>query len=144
MAVKWTTSTTRLYWGLWEQLLQVEGHRGDGFNNIPVCAAVGRLGPVCVDTVYGNVNELKDVHPVAQGHLDDGVQRDLDVGELVEGALGEVGHDATDDGLVGDDQKVLRFVHLGKDFRETSGKKKNKFKTFETERSLVNLDNEMK
>ena len=122
----------------------MEGHRGDGFNDIPVRAAVGRLGPVCVDTVYGNVNEFKNVHPVAQGHLDDGVQGDLDVGELVEGALGEVGHDATDDGLVGDDQQVLRFVHLRKDFRQTSGNKKHKFIMFETERSLVNLDNEMK
>ena len=114
----------------------MEGHRSDGFDDVPVRAAVGRLGPVCVDTVYGNMNEFKDVHPVTQGHLDDGVQGDLNVGELVEGALGEVGHDATDDGLVGDDQQVLRFVHLGKDFTQTSVREKQLFKTFERENKI--------
>ncbi len=109
------------------RFLQVEGHRGNGFHHVSVCAAVGRLGTVRVDAVYGHVNELHHVLPVTHGHFDDCVKGNLDVGELVEGALGEVGHDATDDRLVGDDQQVFRFIHFREDFSQTSKMEEKQF-----------------
>jgi hypothetical protein len=98
---------------------------GDGLDDVPVGVAVGGLGPIRVDAVHGHVNEFQDVLTVLHCHLDDGVEGDLDVGQLVERPLGKVGHDATDDSLVGDNQQVFGFVHFRKNFGETSGNRKN-------------------
>jgi len=77
----------------------VEGDRGYGRDEVSIGATVGRFGPVGVDAVDGHLDELELVPAVLQGHLDHRVQRDLDVGQLVQRNLGQVGNDAANDGL---------------------------------------------
>jgi len=96
----------------------VKGDGGDGVVEVSVDAAVVRLRPVRVDAIHSHFDELEDVDAVPHGDLDDGVQRDLDVGQARERPLGQVGHDAADDSLVRHDQQVGGLVHLRQDFAQ--------------------------
>ena len=73
----------------------------------PLVGGTVGAGPV---GVHGLHRELDVLHLAPGGHggdLDEGVERHLDVGQLRQRLVQEVGQDAAQDGLVGDQNNVL-------------------------------------
>ena len=69
-------------------------------NNISKVTSVVAFGSVSVGSLYWEPDELRLAHVGKRGELDQGVQRHLDVREILQGLVQEVGHDAPEDGLV--------------------------------------------
>ena len=62
---------------------------------------ISPLGPVGVWGFDGEPDELCLADVGEGGELDEGVEGDLDVGEVLQGLVQEVGHDTSEDSLVG-------------------------------------------
>lgn len=91
---------------------------GNGTQSVavaPADRAVQRFGSVGVDAVDGHLDGLHGVGVPVQSQLDDGVEGDVDVGDLLEGSLQEVAEDAAEDGLMGDGQDVGLALELSED-----------------------------
>ena len=89
--------------------LQMEGNSNAGLFNVPADITVGRSGSEGVHTVHGKFVVLHLHLPLAllEAELDDGVERHLQVGQLLQGAVQQHGQQAAESGLVGDDQEVV-------------------------------------
>ena len=69
-------------------------------NIINKVTSVVALGSVSVRSLYGKSDELCLTHVGEGGELDQGVERHLDVREVLQGLVQEVSHDTAQDGLV--------------------------------------------
>ena len=81
-------------------------------NIINKVASVVALGSVSVRSLYGEPDELCLAHVGEGGELDQGVERHLDVREVLQGLVQEVGHDAPEHGLVTHQQHVTLTLQL--------------------------------
>ena len=81
-------------------------------NNISKVTSVVAFGSVSVGSLYWEPDELRLAHVGKRGELDQGVQRHLDVREILQGLVQEVGHDAPEDGLVPHQQHVTLALEL--------------------------------
>ena len=81
--------------------------RGLGAHPEPLVGGEGGPGPVGVHTPHRELNVL---HLAARGHggdLDQGVQGDLDVGQVRQGLVHEVREDRPQHGLVGNQNNIF-------------------------------------
>ena len=81
-------------------------------NIINKVTSVVALGSVSVRSLYGEPDELCLAYIGEGGELDEGVERHLDVREVLQGLVQEVGHDAPEDGLVPHQQHVTLTLEL--------------------------------
>ena len=73
---------------------------------------ISPLGPVSVWGFNGEPDELCLADVGEGGELDEGVEGDLDVGEVLQGLVQEVGHDTSEDSLVGYQQHISLSLKL--------------------------------
>ena len=73
---------------------------------------ISPLGPVGVWGLDGEPDELCLADVGEGGELDEGVEGHLDVGEVLQGLVQEVGHDTSEDSLVGNQQDIALSLKL--------------------------------
>ena len=81
-------------------------------NIINKVTSVVSLGSVSVGSLYGEPDELCLTHISEGGELDQGVERHLDVREVLQGLVQEVGHDAPEDSLMTHQQDITLTLQL--------------------------------
>ena len=88
----------------------MEGNSNTGVCNVPGDITVGWSWSEGVHTVHWQpvVLHLHLLLVLLEAELDDGVERDSQVGELLQGGVQQEGKEAAEGGLVGDDQQVVR------------------------------------
>ena len=75
-------------------------------NNISKVTSVVAFGSVSVGSLYREPDELRLAHIGERGELDQGVERHLDVREVLQGLVQEVGHDTAENCLVSHQQDI--------------------------------------
>ena len=87
----------------------MEGNSNTGVCNVPGDITVGWSWSEGVYTVHWEpvVLHLHLLLVLLEAELDDGVQRHLQVGQLLQGGVEQEGQQAAQGGLVGDDQEVV-------------------------------------
>ena len=81
-------------------------------NIINKVTSVVALGSVSVGCLYWESDELCLASVGDGGELDQGVERHLDVREVLQGLVQEVGHDAPEDSLVTNQQHITLTLQL--------------------------------